>query len=592
MKDLLNVLDSRCADVRFQDGALPHAMGVKSFQVMRANRAHPELSDGFGWTYNHAPEICYAFGKIYMEYLSDPVSEHEAPGHTLLTWSENGQDWSFPVLAFPEIEVSLAPYNGPKAKVMPQTVKTVAHQRMAFYVASNGVVLATAFYGIVHDREISAPCDGWGVGRAVRRIHEDGSLGEIHYLIYNTPAGYTEENAPAFTSYAASKDAAFVAACEELLGDGAMIRQMFEEQRFDKNLFPNPGDEALCFYTVAPNKLMGVYKRGRVSISEDNGRTWGPIIPNPTVKTATGKVWGQRTSDGQYALMYNPTTDGQHRWPIAVVTGPDGHDFDHMLSVTGYMSPLRYGGIDKNLGPQYLRGICERNPQTPDGDIWLSYSNNKEDLWISRIPVPVLGRETACLHETFGEELPERWNVYSPAWCPVRMENGALTLRDADPYDRAAVERMLRPQEQGRIALQLRVDAVSGPGGVSIELQDDRGCTPILVSLRKDRQLYVRGGGRTEPYGTYPEGTFTLEIAYDCRESSCRVKIGDWEKTFAFSASVNEITRLHVATKENWQIPYATTNSVGKYGTKEQVLPGCEEKTEETAVALLRLDAE
>ena len=77
---MLNIDVKRQPDIRFQDGALEHAMGVHSFQILRANRAHPETSDNFGWTYNHAPMIAWYHGRYYVEYLSNPVSEHETPG--------------------------------------------------------------------------------------------------------------------------------------------------------------------------------------------------------------------------------------------------------------------------------------------------------------------------------------------------------------------------------------------------------------------------------------------------------------------------------------------------------------------------------
>ncbi len=594
MSDKLFVKDTRCADVRFQDGALPHAVGVKSFQVMRANRAHPEWADGHGWTYNHAPMLAWYHGKFYLEYLSNPVDEHEVPGHTLLTISENGMDWSFPQVIFPVIKVPTWQYKGLRTPELTDPIKTVPHQRMGFYCAPNDVLLVLSFYGIVHDRHKSMPCDGWGVGRAVRRIFPDGTLGDIHFLIYNEPAGYTRENLHNFPAYDESSDADFVVACDALLADGAVMRQMYEEQRFDKALFPTKGDEALSFYTIGENELMGVYKRGRTSVSTDNGATWGPIEENPTIRTATGKVWGQRTSDGRFALLYNPTTDGQHRWPIAIVTSEDGHTFNHLRGITGYMGPLRYGGIDKNLGPQYLRGICERNPQSPDGNIWLTYSNNKEDIWISQIPVPVTTGENGGIAEDFTQAaaLPDKWNIYAPIWAPVRMENGALTLRDADPSDRAAVERMIRPAAEGEVTLTLTVGQVSAKGAVAVELQDDKGSVPVLLSFRADGVLYVRAGGRTEPFCPYtPDEKITLHIAYDCNRSTFTLTLYGKDSKHTFSASVNQITRLCVSTKEMWQIPYADINTVGKYGKKEQILAGSEEPVNQTVVHIHALSA-
>jgi len=587
MKDRLICRDTRCADVRFQDGALLHAAGVHSFQVLRANREHPELADGFGWTYNHAPMLAWYHGKLYCEYLSNPADEHEVPGQTLLTVSENGMDWSFPEVIFPVITVPMAQYKGPRSPLLKDEMQTVPHQRMGFYHAPNGVLLVLSFYGIVHDREISMPCDGWGVGRAVRRIFPDGTLGDIRFLLYNTPAGYTAENTPVFSPYQSSADKDFVAACEALLLDGPVMQQMYEEQRFDKTLFPAPREQALSFYTISGHEMMGVYKKGLAAVSADGGRTFGEITENPTIRTATGKVWGQRTPDGKFALFYNPTKDGQHRWPIAAVTGEDGHTFGHMLAVTGWMSPLRYGGADKNLGPQYLRGICERNPQTPDGDVWLTYSNNKEDIWISRISVPIAGGQDHEITETFGEALPRAWNLYSPAWAQVRAEADCLCLTDRDPYDRAAVERVFRPAETGEIALRLRADAVAEQGAVCMELQSDNGSVPVRVSLRADGQIYVLTDGRMEPAAAFTPGTeMKIVIAFDCTLSRAKITVNGKTLARNFCASVNTVCRFALFTKESRQIPYSTVDTVGKYTTREQALPGGCDPVPETKVRL------
>ena len=45
------------ANPNVHDGALPYIIGVENIQVMRANRSHPEETEGFGWTYNHAPNL-------------------------------------------------------------------------------------------------------------------------------------------------------------------------------------------------------------------------------------------------------------------------------------------------------------------------------------------------------------------------------------------------------------------------------------------------------------------------------------------------------------------------------------------------------
>jgi hypothetical protein len=80
----------------YHHGQLSPAMGVHNIQVLRANREFPELADGFGWTYNHAPMLVYWNNRFYLEYLSDSVGEHVPPGQTLLVTSPDGENWGKP----------------------------------------------------------------------------------------------------------------------------------------------------------------------------------------------------------------------------------------------------------------------------------------------------------------------------------------------------------------------------------------------------------------------------------------------------------------------------------------------------------------
>ena len=50
-----------------------------------------------------------------------------------------------------------------------------------------------------------------------------------------------------------------------------------------------------------------------VTVSTDDGKTWSkPAIP-PGLLTNNAKVWVQQTSDGRYAMVYNPV--GRDRFP-------------------------------------------------------------------------------------------------------------------------------------------------------------------------------------------------------------------------------------------------------------------------------------
>ena len=159
-------------DKNFYDGKLPHAMGVHHFQAFRANRSRPSEGGQAGWTYNHQPFLAYWNGKFYLQYLSDLIQEHTPPGRTLLLVSENGRDWSNPVVVFP-------PYDLPQIEddeyLIPAGTKAVMHQRMGFYVAPNDRLLTLGFYSYCPTPRHS-PNAGNGLGRVVREIYKDGSI--------------------------------------------------------------------------------------------------------------------------------------------------------------------------------------------------------------------------------------------------------------------------------------------------------------------------------------------------------------------------------------------------------------------------------
>ena len=92
------------SDPTSHDGRLSPVMGVHNIQVMRANREHPSVSNGQGWTYNHQPMMAYWKGRFYLHYLSDPSDEHVPPSHTLLQTSADGMRWTDPVVLFPEYQ--------------------------------------------------------------------------------------------------------------------------------------------------------------------------------------------------------------------------------------------------------------------------------------------------------------------------------------------------------------------------------------------------------------------------------------------------------------------------------------------------------
>ncbi len=578
-KDWIRCHNQEKADVRFQDGALRHAVGTHCFQVMRACKEVSRSTDGFGWTYNHAAMLAYWRGHFYVDYLSDPVSEHVPPSQTLIARSEDGAVWSRPVVLFPPISVSSAPYIGPKKELLTkERVDCVMHQRMSFFVSSDDRLLATGFYGIAPDDTV-APNNGYGVGRVVREVYEDFTFSDIYFLRFNEKAGYSGENTHNYPHFSESGDAGFVAACQELLGNRLVTQQMWEEERLDREFFTQPGAEALSYYTLPGGDVLGVYKNSLVTRSSDKGESWEPKKANYSIETSTGKVWGQRTADGRYALAYNPSTDSAHRWPIAVISGENGEDFDDLLAVTPEVSPHKYAGLYKNLGPQYIRGIVEHNPRPDDHRLWLAYTVNKEDVWVSATELPLRGTETEELQEDFAEWAPghfvKGWNLYVPLWSPVRIEEApdgsgqSLTLYDSDPYDRCRAMRVFPEKEIFEAVLRLMPEGQDDRTAFTVELQDRRGSEAVRFYFRNDGMIVVKNGGRYDTFCPYEKGKWmTVTVKGNRYTNQYTIKTEQEGKVhqgrFKFNLSVCSVERLLFASKTT--LPYNTLEDCGKWG--------------------------
>jgi hypothetical protein len=495
------------------DGGLRPPIGVANQQVFRANRTHPELADGFGWTYNHAPMLAYWNGKFYLEYISNPVDEHIAPGHTLLTTSADGRVWTKPQVIFPE-------YQPPPKTPMPEGCEGyMMHQRMGFYVAPNGRLLASGFYGHAED-----PFKEGGIGRVVREIHRDGSFGPIHFIRYTRHADWNESNT-SYPFYKHSTDAGFVEACESLLLNKLMTLQWKDEDPGPIGFYPVDEEvEALSFYHRKDNKVTALWKWSMAALSEDEGATFSRPIKCQTLTMDGGKVWGQRLSDGRFALAFNPTTYSEHRYPLAIVTGDDGILFNDMLCIHGEVPPRRFFGRWKDFGPQYVRGIEEGNGVPPDGAFWIAYSVNKEDMWVSRTPVPVRWEVKGAVSDNFENSeidglIPD-WNTYSTLWAKPRVVEcpGAgkcLELRDEDPYDYAKAVRVFQDGVKANISFYVRAHQL-GAAPLEIEIQDCYGNRPVRLRFDEDKRIRMCGAGEIHDIQSYePDRWKRVDISVD-----------------------------------------------------------------------------
>jgi hypothetical protein len=139
-----------------------------------------------------------------------------------------------------------------------------------------------------------------------------------------------------------------------------------------------------------------------------------------------------------------------------------------MRLVQGELPVQRYAGLHRSIGPQYVRGISkwsDDGSRAGENVMWLVYSMNKEDIWVSRVPLsPDEGA----------------WNFYSPKWAPATVEGDEVRLEDHDPYDYASATRVLQPARD--IAVTFDVLAEQNKSPLHIIFVTDNGTMPMTVT--------------------------------------------------------------------------------------------------------------
>jgi hypothetical protein len=519
-------LEQSLVDLEYPDGGLAPAIGVHNFQVFRASRDRPDLADGLGYTFSHHVDMCCWRGRLYVAWNSCQKDEDIWPSRELYSTSTDGATWS------------------PPSELFPQGVSMPL--RMYFYHSSNDRMLVLG--GL---RTIEGPIDETKKGALiVRQIGIDHALGPVYLLrppvkalVQNPPLVYTEAG-----------DDGFIKACNELLDN----KPFLEQQDYGALLGPRrmkwhqgsswPGGnmpwvdnpmwvfgKGMSFFHRRDGALVGVSKMGFVTVSKDQGQTWfQPVVPS-TLVIGSAKCWPQRTSDGRYALVYNPSR--KHRYPLAVTVGDDGVSFANLCAVHGEVPIRRYDGAAKSLGPQYVRGISEwsSDGSRKDDALWVVYSVNKEDIWVARIPVPIRpdasdGPSLGLEDMATGSFLPG-WNVYSPKWARVSLAESpdgggkCLRLEDGDPYDYARATCVFPPAGRVNVSFDVLVKTPRN-GSLEIELLGSRAhVRPVRVMLSEDGRVHAVNGDQAADIAPCPAGRW-MAVALDADTAAGKFSLG------------------------------------------------------------------
>jgi hypothetical protein len=572
-QDTVRYTGSTLSNVDYHHGQLNPAVGVHNIQAFRANREHSDLAGGHNWTYNHAPMLAYWNKTFYLEFLSNPAGEHIPPGKTLMITSKDGYHWSAAETIFPAYKVP----DGFKKKEYPGVAKdlyAVMHQRIGFYTTKNKRLLALAYYGVAMDAK-DDPNDGNGIGRVVREVYASGKYGPIYFIRNNASWDKSKSIYPFYTS---SKDKSFVAACNELLAQPLMMQQWVEEADRNDPIVPLKRPiKAFSFYHLADGRVVGLWKNALTSVSKDEGKTWvfNPLRA-PGFVNSNAKIWGQRMPDGRYATVYNPS---EFRWPLAISTSDDGLNYKDLLLVNGEITSMRYGGNFKSYGPQYVRGIQEGDGDPGDGKMWVTYSMNKEDIWLAAIPTPVLSVVKEPVDEVFAEmkagtEL-RYWNLFSPLWASAQIETGhdgkkALVLRDRDKFDYAKAERVIPAAKHVAVEFTV-IPAQSDKGLLHIEFTDSRGQAAVRLVFDADSLFKTKAGYRYAGITPYEKNKrYAIKVELNTASRSYDVTVnGEKKGTKIFFAPVSEIARVTFRTGEVRRFPDADTATDQDFDLKD-----------------------
>jgi len=532
-------------DLSYQHGRLALVVGTENYQLYRGNREHPEFAGELDYTYHHAPMLAYWKGKFYLEFLSAPVNEHDEATVTSLTTSIDARNWSTPKVIFPSF------------KPQGDSHEIITHQRMGFYVSPDKErLLVLAFYG-----RWPSPNEGQGIGRVVREVHEDGSLGPIYFIRYNRHAGWKESNTP-YPFYKESPDKSFVKLCETLMENKLYVQQWYEEDRSKDGFYALEGEgfkiKAFNWYTRKDGKIAGLWKDNYASLSNDAGRSWLESKKLPSIITGTAKVWAQQTEDGRYAFVYNPHYEW--RFPLVLITGADGRHFGKMACIHGEVPPIRYEGDAKDPGPQYIRGITPGNGEPPGDEMWLVYSMNKEDIWISRVTVPIRDSVNEWVDDNFDDMIPggpvDNWNIYQPKWAPIdiveypSVVDKSLRISDKERYDYARAVRVFPKSGKAIISFEIQAKQ-SDTGRMEIDVLSRDGRRPVSIALNETGKIVAVDGGKSKTVSSYQAGrwiSFNVNVDAEKNKYSLAVDGRKLLKNAAFAEQASTVERISFRT--------------------------------------------
>ena len=129
--------------------------------------------------------------------------------------------------------------------------------------------------------------------------------------------------------------------------------------------------------------------------------------------------------------------------------------------------------------------------------MWLVYSMSKEDIWVSRVPLPVKADETREMIEGF-----EDFNLYVPKWGKASIDDDEMRLENRDPHDYVRATRVFR--ECAHVKVSFDVLAEQDHGLLEIEILTKFGSTVRSSARSTDLSLRMQTNGSAWRWKHWP----------------------------------------------------------------------------------------
>ena len=155
--------------------------------------------------------------------------------------------------------------------------------------------------------------------------------------------------------------------------------------------------------------------------------------------------------------------------------------------------------------------------------MWVTYSGNKEDIWVSRIPVPIRYRVESAVNDSFDDLDPggpiPNWNIYRPRWASTGISafpsgrNKSLELEDRDPYDYARAVRVFAETKEANVSFKVQ-PRQADTGRLEMEILDGSGHRPVRLHFGEDGKIEASNGSKLVSICPYQRNKwYRFEIA-------------------------------------------------------------------------------